>query len=75
MKSFKGRVMADLKEGMKVQIKPSEIAGKHHKGKEFVVAGEARELCGTEVIALNNIDGTRFSAGYDISMLEITDLG
>ena len=44
-------------------------------GNEFLIASEPRELCGTEVVALNNLDGSRFSAGYDLSMLEITDLG
>jgi hypothetical protein len=58
------------KKGMKVKINPNEIEGNIHKGKEFVVDSEPRNLCGTEVVALNNVDGSRFSAGYDISMLQ-----
>ena len=73
--TFSGRVTATLKKGMKVKIKPSLFEGKIHKGKEFLVSGEVRELCGSEVVELRNEDGTRFSPAYDISMLEITDLG
>ena len=73
-KTFSHRVEAEIKIGMKVQIKPSEIEGRIHKGKEFVVKSLPRDLCGTEVVALENLDGSRFSAGYDLSMLEITDL-
>lgn len=73
-KIFSGSVKVKVKQGMKARINPAEFEGKRHKGKEFVIAGEPRELCGTEVVALDNIDGTRFSAAYDLSMLEITDL-
>lgn len=58
--------------GMKARINPAEMEGKIHIGKEFVIASEPRDLCGTEVVALNNLDGTRFSAGYALSMLQIT---
>jgi len=71
---FSGRVMAYLKKGMKVQIKHNLTEGKIHAGKEFVVDGDVRDICGTEVVALNNLDGSRFSSAYDISMIEITDL-
>ena len=73
MKTFSGAVQVRVEMGMKARINPNELEGKMHKGKEFVVASEPRDLCGAEVVALNNIDGTRFSAGYDLSMLEITD--
>lgn len=72
MKSFTGTVKAKVETGMKVRINPEEIEGRMHKDKEFIVAGEPRDLCGTEIVALNNLDGSRFSAGYDLSMLQIT---
>jgi len=72
---IKGTVVVKAKKGMKVRIKPSEIEGKTHKGKEFIIDGEPRLLCGTEVVPLNNLDGSRFSAAYDMSMLEVTDMG
>lgn len=71
---FSGRVETTAKQGMMVRINPLEAEGKMHKGKEFVIAGDPRVWCGTGVVALNNKDGTRFSAGYDLSMLEVTDL-
>lgn len=73
MKTFSGSVQVKVEKGMKAQINPEEIEGKIHKGKEFVIAGLPRDLCGTEVVALNNLDGSRFSAGYNLSMLVITD--
>lgn len=73
MSDFSGSVQVKVKKGMKARINPAEMEGKIHKGKEFVIASEPRDLCGTEVVALNNIDGSRFSAGYDLSMLQITD--
>jgi hypothetical protein len=71
---FSGSVRVKVKPGMKARINPAEIEGKFHKGKEFIVAGEPRILCGSEVVALNNKDGSRFSAEYDLSMIEITDM-
>ena len=70
---MKGYVQVKVKIGMKARINPKEFEGKIHKGKVFTVSGEPRDLCGSEVVALNNSDGTRFSAGYDLSMLQITD--
>lgn len=72
--AFSGTVVVRVKPGMKVQIKPSEIEGQIHLGREFVVDGEPRNLCGTEVVTLKNLDGSRFSPAYDLSMLEVTDL-
>lgn len=71
---FGGTVTVKVKPGMKARINPAEIEGKIHEGKEFVVAGEPRDLSGTEVVALNNLDGSKFSAGYDLSMLQITEI-
>jgi len=68
-----GKVMVEVSRGMEARIKPEEIEGKRHKGKLFIVDSEPRVLCGAEVVALNNSDGSRFSAAYDLSMLEITD--
>lgn len=73
MSGFCGTVKVKL--GMKARINPEEIEGRIYKDKEFIVSGLPRELCGTEVVALNNLDGSRFSAAYDLSMLEITDTG
>lgn len=73
MKKFSGNVKVKVEKGMKVRINPNEFEGKRHVGKEFIVDGEPRDLCGTEVVALNNIDGSRFSAAYDLSMLQVTD--
>jgi hypothetical protein len=73
MKTFYGSVQVKVEKGMKARINPEELEGKKHKGKEFIVDSLPRDLCGTEVVALNNMDGTRFSASYDLSMLEITD--
>jgi len=73
MTDFTGSVQVKVKAGMKARINPEEIVGKIHKGEIFTVDGEPRELCGTWVVALNNADGSRFSAGYDLSMLQITD--
>lgn len=72
-KSFKGSVQVKVEVGMKARINPEEIEGKIHKGKEFFIDSVPRNLCGTEVVALNNLDGSRFSASYDLSMLQITD--
>lgn len=72
-KAIQGTVKAVVKQGMSVRITPTSLEGKRHQGKEFTVAGEPRELCGTEVVALKNADGSRFSPAFDISMLEITD--
>lgn len=73
MKTFSGSVQVKVEKGMKARINPEELEGKKHKGREFIVDSLPRDLCGTEVVALNNLDGTRFSASYDLSMLEITD--
>jgi hypothetical protein len=73
MSTFSGTIKVKVTEGMKVRINPSEIVGRIHKGKEFTVAGEPRDLCGTEVVALNNEDGSRFSACYDLSMLQVVN--
>lgn len=73
MSEFSGTIQVKIEVGMEVRIDPSETAGKIHKGKTFVIAGQPRELCGTEVVALNNLDGSRFSAAYDLSMLQVTD--
>lgn len=72
---FTGRVTTTPRVGMKAQIKTCYVEGKLHMGNEFTIASAPRELCGTWVVALNNEDGSRFSAGYDLSMLEISDLG
>jgi hypothetical protein len=71
---FNGTVKVKVAVGMKARINPKMIEGRIHKGKEFVIASDPRILCGTEVVALNKSDGSRFSAGYDLSMLEITDV-
>ena len=70
---FSGTVKVEVKKGMKAIIKPDTLEGKIHKGKEFFIDSDPRDLCGTEVVALNNLDGSRFSAGYDLSILEVTD--
>ena len=75
MQSFNGSVMVKVAVGMKARINPAEFEGKLHAGKEFVIAGEPNEICGTECVPLNNLDGTRFSANYNLSMLQITDTG
>lgn len=72
-KKFEGSVQVKVEKGMKARINPNEIEGKIHAGKEFIIAGDPRMLCGTNVVALNNIDGSRFSAAYNLSMLQITD--
>lgn len=74
MKTIHGSVKVKVAIGMKARINPDEIEGKIHAGKEFIIAGEPVDICGTECVALNNLDGTRFSANYDLSMLQITDL-
>jgi hypothetical protein len=73
-KQFSGSVVVKVKIGMEARIKPEEIEGKIHAGKTFIISGEPRDLCGTEVVALDNPDKSRFSAGYELAMLEITDL-
>lgn len=70
---FSGTVQIKVRPGMKVRINPKEIEGKIYAGKEFIISGECRMLCGTEVVPLNNLDGSHFSAGYDLSMLQVTD--
>lgn len=75
MKSFEGSVVVTVSPGMTVRISPEEIVGKIHKDKEFIIAGEVREICGTECVPLNNLDGTRFSAAYDLSMLQVVSTG
>lgn len=72
MKKFSGSVKVKVSKGMKVRINPKEIEGKINSGKEFVIAGDVNVICGTECVPLNNLDGTRFSANYDLSMLEVT---
>jgi len=74
-KVISGSVRVSVRVGMKARINPECFEGRKHKGKEFVVSGEPRELCGTEVVALDNLDGSRFSPAYDLSMLQITDTG
>lgn len=73
MNKFSGSVKVAVKKGMIARIKRGSFDARTHLGKEFVIDGEPRDLCGTEVVALNNVDGSRFCAGYDLSMLEITD--
>ena len=73
MTEFKGSVQVKVKAGMKARINPAFTEGKIHKGRVFTIDGEPRDLCGTEVVGLRNTDGSRFSAGYDLSMLQITD--
>ena len=70
---FTGTVKVKVAIGMLVRIKPEEIEGKIHKNKIFIIDSLPRDLCGTEVVALNNADSTRFSAGYNLSMLEVID--
>jgi len=65
--------MVKVRTGMKVQIDPKEFEGKFHAGKQFIVAGRSNIVCGTECVPLNNLDGSRFSANYDLSMLQIID--
>lgn len=74
-RQFTGQVTTTPRVGMKAQIKTCYVEGKLHMGNEFTIASVPREICGTWVVALNNQDGSRFSAAYDLSMLEITDLG
>ncbi len=62
-----------FKHGVKVQIDPTEYEGRIHKGKEFIIDGGQREICGIEVVTLNNTDGSRFSPAYDLSMLQVID--
>ncbi|WP_152557023.1 hypothetical protein [Endozoicomonas montiporae] len=73
MEKIEGSVQVKVTTGMKVRINPEEVEGKKHKGKEFVIASLPWALCGTEVVELDNLDGSRFSPAYDLSMLEITD--
>ena len=73
-KKITGTVKVKIEPGMKARINPEEFEGRTHKGKEFVITGAPRDLCGTQVVPLDNLDGSRFSAGYDMSMLEITDV-
>jgi len=75
MNDFSGTVKIKVKKGMKARIIPSAMEGKIHQGKEFIIGGEPRVLCGTEVVPLLNLDGSRFSACYNLAMLEVTDAG
>ena len=60
----------DNKNQVRVKINPSEHEGMLHLGKVFIVVGEPRMVCGTKCVALDNLDGSRFSAAYDLSMLQ-----
>ena len=60
-----------MKISTRVRINPQEFEGRIHKGKEFIVDSIPRNVCGTEVVALNHANGARFSAAYNLSMLEI----
>lgn len=60
-----------ITDGMTVQINPNEFEGRIHKGKTFMTVGEPRDLCGTEVIRLTNMDGSSFSPAYNVSMLQV----
>ena len=60
--------------GMHVKIDPRELEGKLNKGKVFVVDSDPRKVGGTMIVALNNLDGTRFSPAYDLSMLHVLPL-
>lgn len=73
MSKFTGSVQVKVKRGMKVRVNPDELVGRMHEGKIFTIDSEPRDLCGTEVVALNNADGSRFSAAYELSMLQVTD--
>lgn len=73
MKNFQGTVKVKVSLGMHAQIDPETIEGRKYAGRVFVIAGESRDLCGTECVPLNNLDGSRFSPAYDLSMLQITD--
>lgn len=73
-KKISGSVSVKVESGMKARINPKFFEGQNQLGKVFVIDSVPRVLCGTEVVALNNLDGTRFSASYDLSMLEVTDL-
>lgn len=73
MKTFSGSVKVKVAVGMKARINPLELEGQLHDGKEFVIAGDPNVICGIECVPLNHLDGTRFSANYDLSMLQITD--
>ncbi len=73
-KQFSGTVMVKVAIGMKVRVNPSEIVGSLNIGKVFIIDSLPRVICGTEVVALNNSDGTRFSAAYQLSMLQITEV-
>jgi len=75
MEKFNGSVQVKVKAGMKVQINPKEFEGKLHAGKQFVIAGEPNIICGAECVPLVNLDGSRFSANYDLSMLQVTSTG
>ncbi len=42
---------------------------KINPGKEYIIDGEQREMCGSQVIAISNLDGTRKSACFDADCL------
>jgi len=60
-----------LEIGMIVKIDTYSFEGQKNEGKTFFVESKPRYLCGTEVVRLNNIDGTLFSVGYDASTLVV----
>ena len=60
--------------GMRVRVDLSEPEGKLYKGRVFIVESEPRKIGGTLAVALNNLDGTRFSPAYDLSMLHVLPL-
>lgn len=71
---IKGTVQIRVQVGMEVRVKEDLIEGKKYFGRRFTIDSEPRDLCGTEVVALkDSITGERFSAAYDLSMLEVTD--
>ena len=74
-REFSGSVKIKVKKGMMVRINPNEIEGKIHLGKLFIINSEVRTLCGTEVVSLLTSSGARFSAAYNLEMLEVTDAG
>ena len=72
-KEFSGSVKVKVQIGMRAKINTEFPDGKIHKGREFIIDSMPRVLCGSEVVALNKPDGSRFSPAYDLSMLLITD--
>ena len=60
-----------VKKGMNVRINPNEPEGRLYEGRIFVIDSAPRKVGGTMVSALNNLDGTRFSPGYDLAMIHV----